>query len=495
MKITPTLARARELCNGHTMIPIAMEIYADMTTSIGVLNALRKHSKNCFLLESVKTGDSWSRYSFLGYEPEQVISASEGSLHAPGPLAAAISEEAPVDAIRKLLSMYKSPSIEGLPPFTGGLVGYFSYEFASYFEPALKLQSKNPENFDEFRLMLIQKVIAFDHFKQKIYLIVNVPTADLEQSYMEGVAALKDMERMVMENTPLGTSENNRVGTFSPAFTKQQYCNIVEKAKHYIHEGDIFQCVPSNRFKASFEGDLFQTYRELRTINPSPYMVYMSIGDTEIACASPETLVSLRDGIVHTYPLAGTCGRGKTLQEDEALVAALLQNKKELAEHDMLVDLGRNDLGKISKFGTVQVEKYREIKQFSHVSHIASRVSGEIDVQYDALDAIAATLPAGTLSGAPKKRAMEIIDEMERVRRGIYGGAIGYIDFSGNMDMCIGIRMAVHKNGNVYVQSGGGVVADSDPEMEYLETRRKAQAMMQALGNAQISDAEGEELL
>ena len=260
---------------------------------------------------------------------------------------------------------------------------------------------------------------------------------------------------------------------------------MVEKAKYHIKEGDIFQIVLSNRLEADFEGSLLNTYRVLRTVNPSPYMFFFTSSDMEVAGASPETLVKLEDGVLHTFPLAGTRWRGKTKEEDEALEKELLQDEKELAEHNMLVDLGRNDLGKISKFGSVEVERYMDILRFSHVMHIGSTVRGEIDDKHDALDAVDAVLPAGTLSGAPKIRACQLINDLEGNKRGIYGGAIGYIDFTGNLDLCIGIRLAYKKNNHVFVRSGGGIVADSVPENEYNESINKAAAVVKAIKEAQ----------
>ena len=277
-------------------------------------------------------------------------------------------------------------------------------------------------------------------------------------------------------------------GEITPLFDKDTFCDMVEKAKHHIHEGDIFQIVLSNRLSASFEGSLLNTYRVLRTMNPSPYMFYFSGTDVEVAGASPETLVKLESGVLHTFPLAGTRPRGKTEAEDKALETELLADEKELAEHNMLVDLGRNDLGKISKFGTVQVEKLHSIERYSHVMHIGSTVRGEIREECDGLDAIEAVLPAGTLSGAPKIRACQLIGELENNKRGIYGGAIGYIDFTGNMDTCIAIRIAYKKNGKVFVRSGAGIVADSVPEKEYEECLNKAKAVVNALKLAEEAD-------
>ena len=277
-------------------------------------------------------------------------------------------------------------------------------------------------------------------------------------------------------------------GEISQLFDKDGYCSMVEKAKRHIHEGDIFQIVLSNRLSAPFEGSLLNTYRILRTINPSPYMFYFSGTDVEVAGASPETLVKLENGILHTFPLAGTRPRGKTEEEDNALQAELLSDEKELAEHNMLVDLGRNDLGKISKFSTVQVEKLHSVERYSHVMHIGSTIRGEIRDDCDALDAIEAVLPAGTLSGAPKIRACQLIGELENNKRGIYGGAIGYIDFTGNMDTCIAIRIAYKKSGKVFVRSGAGIVADSVPQKEFEECLNKARAVIDALMQAEHAD-------
>jgi len=328
-------------------------------------------------------------------------------------------------------------------------------------------------------------VIAFDHLRQKIILIVNMPLADVEVGYNKAVMELKQLEELLRNGEKKNEPGGRLTGEVTPLFNKEQFCNMVEKAKHHIREGDIFQIVLSNRLSAPFEGSLFNTYRILRTINPSPYMFYFSGTDVEVAGASPETLVKLENGVLHTFPLAGTRPRGKTAEEDKALEKELLADEKELSEHNMLVDLGRNDLGKISRFGTVQVEKLHSVERFSHVMHIGSTVRGEIDEKHDAFDVIEAVLPAGTLSGAPKIRACQLIGKLENNKRGIYGGAIGYIDFTGNMDTCIAIRIAYKKNGKVFVRSGAGIVADSVPEKEFEECINKAKASLKALELAQ----------
>jgi anthranilate synthase component 1 len=337
--------------------------------------------------------------------------------------------------------------------------------------------------------MLFDKVIAFDHFRHKIVLIVNMRLDDGDAGYNRAVLALKQLRELLLTGERREEPGGHMTGPVEQLFSESQYCEMVERAKGHIREGDIFQIVLSNRLSAPFEGSLLNTYRILRTINPSPYMFYFSGTDVEVAGASPETLVKLEDGVLHTFPLAGTRPRGKTDKEDAALEAELLADEKELAEHNMLVDLGRNDLGRISKFGTVKVEKLHSIERFSHVMHIGSTVRGEIREDKDALDAIEAVLPAGTLSGAPKLRACQLIGELENNKRGIYGGAIGYIDFTGNMDACIAIRIAWKKNGRVFVRSGAGIVADSVPQKEYLECINKAKAVMNALEQAREVDS------
>ena len=344
---------------------------------------------------------------------------------------------------------------------------------------------EDEEGFKDVDLMLFDKVIAFDNLKQKIIVIENMKLGEGEDGYNRAVETLKGLVDLLHNGKKIEERSGKLTGEVTPLFEKQAFCDMVERGKHHIKEGDIFQIVLSNRLSAPFEGSLLNTYRVLRTINPSPYMFYFSGTDVEVAGASPETLVKLKDGILHTFPLAGTRPRGKTPEEDKALEAELLADEKELAEHNMLVDLGRNDLGKISKFGTVEVEKLHSIERYSHVMHIGSTVRGQITDDHDAFDAIEAVLPAGTLSGAPKIRACQLIGELENNKRGIYGGAIGYIDFTGNMDTCIAIRLVFKKNGKVFVRSGAGIVADSDPEKEYQECLNKARASLKALELAQ----------
>lgn len=487
MKILPALSEVKEIAASgkYDIVPVSMEILSDFITPIETMKILQNVSTHCYLLESAQASEAWGRYSFLGFDPKLEITCINGQMKI-GDLT--VQTKNPSDYIRQILSRYKSPGFPYLPPFTGGLVGYFSYDYLSYHEPAVKCEVEDSEAFKDVDLMLFDKVIAFDHLCQKIILIVNISLKDPETGYNKALVELKQMKELLQHGEKKQNFSGKLLGEVTPLFDKERYCEMVEQAKHHIREGDIFQIVLSNRLSAPFEGSLFNTYRVLRTINPSPYMFYFSGTDVEVAGASPETLVKLENGVLHTFPLAGTRPRGQNEEEDRRLEEELLADEKELAEHNMLVDLGRNDLGKISRFGSVKVEKLHEIERYSHVMHIGSTVRGEIREGCDALDAIEAVLPAGTLSGAPKIRACQLIGELENNKRGIYGGAIGYIDFTGNMDTCIAIRIAYKKNGKVFVRSGAGIVADSVPEKEYEECLNKAKASLRALEIAQEDD-------
>ncbi len=483
---SPTLKEARTLAAGdYREIPVTRELLSDFLTPIQALRILRAQDNHCFLLESAADSEGWGRWSFLGFEPELEITAKDGVVQFRDGAQHSTRIQPPGEALRQLLAEHKSPRIPGLPPFTGGLVGYFSYDYMKYAEPSLRLTGADQEKFKDMDLMLFRSVIAFDNFRQKLILITNADTADLDNSYPAACQQLDRMAELLRHGAPAPRRPARLTTPVEPLFSQEQYCSMVETAKHHIREGDIFQVVLSNRLEAGFEGSLLDVYRVLRTINPSPYLFYFTSDDMELAGASPETLVKLEDGVLHTFPLAGTRPRGATPLEDRALEEALLSDEKELSEHNMLVDLGRNDIGKISRFGTVQVEKYLSVERFSHVMHIGSTIRGELREDCDAVDAIDAILPAGTLSGAPKLRAAEIIDQLENNKRGVYGGAIGYLDFTGNLDTCIAIRLAFAKNGKVFIRSGAGIVADSVPEKEYQECINKAQAVVRALELAQ----------
>ncbi len=480
MQILPSNDDVKKIAESgkYKVLPVSCEILSDICTPIEAMKILKNISSHCYMLESVADKEKWGRYTFLGFDPKLEITCVNSEMKV-GDIT--VHTDNPSDYLRNILAEYKSPRFDYLPSFTGGLVGYFSYDYLCYSEPSVRMDVEDTESFKDVDLMLFDQVIAFDNFRQKIILIVNMPLADIEAGYNNAILKLNQMAELLKNGTKKEEPCGRLTGEVKPLFEKNEYCNMVEKAKDHIKEGDIFQIVLSNRLSAPFEGGLLNTYRILRTINPSPYMFYFSGTDVEVAGASPETLVKLEDGILHTFPLAGTRPRGKTQEEDEALERDLLSDEKELAEHNMLVDLGRNDLGKISKFGTVQVEKLHSIERYSHVMHIGSTVRGEIREDCDGLDAIEAVLPAGTLSGAPKIRACQLIGELENNKRGIYGGAVGYIDFTGNMDTCIAIRIAYKKNGNVFVRSGAGIVADSDPQKEYQECINKAKAVVNAL--------------
>ena len=487
MKITPTLEECKIIAaeGSYGVIPISTELYADMTTPIEVLRILKKVSGHVYLLESAEADKRWGRYSFLGYDPLLEITCYNGMTTIKSELTSRTDSGDVRGIIRNVMEENKSPKLPGLPSFTGGLVGYFSYDYIKYSEQKLKLEDKEQQDFRDMDLMLFDQVIAFDHYRQKVLLIAGVMTDDLEASYQKAEGKLVEMAQLLKTGPYMEFEKLKLESDIRPQFPEAEYCKMVEKAKHYIREGDIFQVVLSNPMRAKATGNLFDTYRVLRATNPSPYMFYFSSDDIEIAGASPETLVKLEAGNLSTFPLAGTRPRGKTREEDRELEAGLLKDEKERAEHNMLVDLGRNDIGKISKIGSVKVEKYMCVEHFSHVMHLGSTVVGDLREDKDAVDAVDAILPAGTLSGAPKFRACQIIEELEHSKRGIYGGAIGYLDFTGNLDTCIAIRLVYKKKGEICIRSGAGIVADSVPEKEFEECCNKARAVVQAIAQAQ----------
>ena len=477
----------RQYTNDYKYIPVKKEILSDITTPIELIRVLRGVSPHVFILESVMEQEGWGRYTFLGYNPKLCITCANNHLKIFDANGSLVLEEVvrePKVHLKNILDKYKSPKLDGYPSFTGGLVGYFSFDYIKYAEPKLNLDAEDSEGFKDFDLMLFDKVIAFDNLKQKIVIIANASTDDFDASYKQALIDIDEIINLIKTGVKADIPKGELLSDYRALFSKEEFCDKVNKAKDYIYEGDIFQVVLSNRLEAEFKGSLFDTYRILRTLNPSPYMFYFSGDDMEVAGASPETLVKLEDGVLHTFPLAGTRPRGRDKSEDKSLEEELLRDEKELSEHNMLVDLGRNDIGRIAKFGSVEVERYMEVLHFSHVMHIGSTVRGEIKDNLSAVDVIDAILPAGTLSGAPKIRACEIINELENNKRGIYGGAIGYIDFAGNLDTAIAIRIAYKKNDKVFVRSGAGIVADSNPESEYKECLNKAKAVMLSIEKA-----------
>lgn len=492
----PSLEEVRELAatGKYRRIPVKRELYSDGFTTIEATRALREASCHVFLLESAEPEERQGRYSFLGYNPSAEITCLDGRLsvrtNVEGDGASheeVMHVEHPGPYLRSVINNNRSPQLEGFPPFSGGLVGYFSYDYLKYAEPALRRSDLGHADFLDMDLMLFDQLVVFDSYRQKMILIagVHVDGSSLEEAYADAVSRIDETERILRTGKRKRFEPLKLTGELKPHFSKEEFGHMVDVAKHHIREGDIFQVVLSDPITALARGSLFDTYRVLRSMNPSPYMFYFTSDDVEIAGASPETLAKLADGNLYTYPLAGTRPRGKTPQEDEDLAAELLRDKKELAEHNMLVDLGRNDLGRIAELGSVKVEAYHQLLRFSHVMHIGSTVVARIDKRYDAVDAVDSILPAGTLSGAPKLRACQIIQDLEGSKRGIYGGAIGYLDFAGNLDTCIGIRLAYKKNGTVCVQSGAGIVFDSIPEREFQECQNKARAVVSALHEAE----------
>ena len=487
VQVFPAKEEVKKLAESgkYSVIPVYTQLYADMATPVEVVKRLKMVSGHVFLLESAEDNKRWGRYTFIGYDPKLEIVCRDGKVQVTQDGCRKISYENPRECVRRIMEAYQSPRLEELPSFSGGLVGYFSYDFIKYSEPSLDLDARDTEQFQDVNLMLFDKLVCFDNYSQKILLIKNIGADNAEPAYEEARKELEALKELVLNGEKEEEQPFMLKSEFEPLFSEDAYCRMVERAKEYIREGDIFQVVLSNRMEAEMEGSLLDVYRVLRTQNPSPYMFYFSGEDGEIAGASPETLVKLEGRKLYTFPLAGTRRRGADREEDERLEAELLKDEKELAEHNMLVDLGRNDLGRISEIGSVQVEKYMGIHRYSHVMHIGSTVSGIIREDRDALDAVDAVLPAGTLSGAPKIRACQIINELENNKRGIYGGAIGYLSFTGDLDTCIAIRLAFSKNGKVYVRAGAGIVADSVPVNEYRECLQKAAAVVKAAGCAE----------
>lgn len=483
--LKPDCAQITELAQQFNTIPVYEEIYADVVTPITLLQRIAQRSTRYYLLESVEGGERWGRYSFLGFDPVLRITCQQGKVTIEEQGETHQINQEPFAALREVMQQYHTPQLEALPPFSGGLVGYFAYHSIGLAESILQLQQGD---FPEFDLMLYRKIIAYDHLKQKIILIVNIRTDHLLENYGKAVAELEDLKKLVSDSTPLPKTITKSCPKFRCNVSQEAYADMIERTKEHIFAGDIFQAVISRKFETDYTDSLFNAYRVLRTTNPSPYMVFIQCDDVQIISTSPETLVKLQNGQLSTFPVAGSRPRGKSKEEDLELEQELLQDEKELAEHNMLVDLGRNDIGRLSKYGTVKVSEYQQIHRYSRIMHICSEVNGQIADGLDAFDAIQSILPAGTLSGAPKIRACQLIDEIEGESRGIYGGALGYIDFHGNMDTCIAIRMAVKKDNKVTIQAGGGIVADSVAEMEYLESENKAKAVMQAILQASEVD-------
>ena len=476
----PTLNKVEELLKEYQMVPVFYEVLADYMTPIRMFQALRKEGTPCFMLESVENKDQWGRYSFIGINPKSEIKISGKELEVDG---VKQEEEFKMSYLSDLIKKYKSPVMEDYPKLTGGLIGYFGYDMIRQVEKKLTNVPEDDLKMPECHLCMYDEIIAFDHLANKAVIIQNIHKGDnIKQKYEE----LEDKAELILHKMerPVSLSKDR----FTPAkaevtsnLTKEQYEANVKKAKEYIKNGDIFQVVLSQRFEVETDVDPFDVYRCLRTSNPSPYLYFI---DYQVVGASPEKLVSVLNGIVATKPIAGTVPRGKTKEEDDMLVRQLVNDPKERAEHTMLVDLGRNDVGKVSKFGTVEVKNFMTVEKYSKVTHLVSDVQGELRDDENPINALMSVLPAGTLSGAPKVRAMEIIDELENKKRGVYGGTVGYLGFDGNIDTCIAIRTVVFKDGKGYVQAGAGIVNDSVPEKEFMETKNKALAVVNAVKEA-----------
>ena len=491
--LMPSLAEARRLAREYDVVPLYAELIGDLETPISA--ALKfADEENVFLLESAEAAERFGRYSFLGFDPKRTLSYRDGLYTVVD--ADGVREVAAKDPFRGLAEIVGQKSIAplpNLPAFVGGAVGYFSYDAVRYVEklPA-ELVPPDELQVPEAYFVVTETLIVFDHLRHKVLVISLVDAANLRDVEGEGFAAAyrraaddvrRVAERLAAPNVRRALPGGDGAGfEISSNFTRAAYEEAVEKAKEYIRAGDAFQIVPSQRFFAEI-GDLdpFLLYRGLRTVNPSPYMTYLKLGDLALVGASPEPLVRVEGRRVMTRPAAGTRRRGATPEEDALLAEELLADAKERAEHVMLVDLGRNDLGRVAEIGTVQLESFMEVERYSHVMHIVSTVEGILREQYTALDALAAAFPAGTVSGAPKVRAMEIIDELEPTRRGPYAGATGYYGIDGRLDTCITLRTALLKGSRAYFQAGAGVVADSVPSLEYEETRNKAGAIVRAL--------------
>lgn len=493
--ITTHVEEVIKLAKQYNLIPVVRPLLADMETPIRIFRRVAQREQ-AFLLESVEGGIQWARYSFIGTDPFMMVKAKKGKVVIERAGEQTELPGKPLEELKAILRKYRSPKLPELPPFTGGAIGFFGYDLLQYYEK-LPAHQVDDMNMQDIQFMFCDRVIVFDHVKQHILLVANVHVQegdsdeDIRRTYGQAQQALDEMADLLLDEGP-GERLNHRpvpgdveLGEIQSNMTKQQYLDMVERGKEYIRAGDIFQVVLSQRFHIETAVDPLHVYRVLRTMNPSPYMYYLKMGEEIIVGTSPEALVKVEGDRVETRPIAGTRPRGATPEEDAALEVDLLQDEKERAEHVMLVDLGRNDLGRVSEFGTVKCENYMDIERYSHVMHMVSKVSGKLRNDKDFFDAFISCLPAGTVSGAPKLRAMEIIAELEREARGTYAGAIGYLGFSGNMDSCITIRTIVFKNGKAYVQAGGGVVWDSLPENEYQESMNKAKALLKAIRTAE----------
>ncbi|MFZ7120317.1 MAG: anthranilate synthase component I [Eubacteriaceae bacterium] len=478
--IYPDKKQYEEYKKEYSVIPVIKEIEGDIDTPITLFKKLCEN-KVSFLLESVDGGNKWGRYSFIGRKPYITIKGENKKITITKDNKISKEYGKSLDIVRKLFKNYKMPNQKEYPDFLGGGVGYIAYDVIRDYEKLVQINEDDIE-LPDLHLLIMEEFIVYDHMKQKILIIINNFTEKDEISYTQSLDRIQEIEREIRE-VVVNFSFNNQYEhlSFKSNETKESFMRKVKTAKEYIRKGDIFQVVLSQRFTIDTTIEPLEFYRVLRSLNPSPYMYYLNYGEYQVVGSSPELLVKLKDKKIETCPIAGTRPRGKNEEDDDAYAVDLLEDEKEKAEHLMLLDLARNDIGKLSKFGSVEVTNFMEIQRYSHVMHIVSNVVGDLDDKHDMFDVIISCLPAGTVSGAPKVRAMEIIDELETTKRGLYAGSVGYFGFNGNMDMCITIRTVLLKEGKAYIQAGAGIVADSNPSLEYEETLKKAGALIDAV--------------
>jgi len=482
--IQPDFKTFCRLARQGNLVPVYETFTADLLTPVGAHLRLARDAKYSFLLESVEGGENLARYTFAGANPQEVFRARGRICTLESKGKRVEFDENPIEQLRQLTARYHPVRVPGLPPLIGGAIGYFAYDMVRLIE-RIAATGRDDLGLDDCVMMFYLGIVAFDHVQHRVWVIRNVFTegeGSLRAKYDAAVREIRRTRRTL--ESPLPPQRRaRRAGPLrvKSNFTKAQYLAAVRKAKSYIRAGDIFQVVPSQRFSAATNADPFEIYRALRVVNPSPYLYFLHLNDVSVVGSSPEMLVKVQGHDVFYRPIAGTEPRGRTEIEDRELEAKLLADPKERAEHIMLVDLGRNDLGRVCEYGSVKVERLMFVERYSHVMHLVSSLRGRLRDEVDCFDALMACFPAGTLSGAPKIRAMEIIDELEPTRRGLYAGSVMYLDFSGNLDSCIALRTLVAKNGRAYIQAGGGIVADSVPEREYQETVNKARAVVKAL--------------
>jgi anthranilate synthase component 1 len=487
MKMT-SFDEFKELARRGTFVPVCREIVADLFTPVSAFLKIADQADYAFLLESVEGGEHVGRYSFLGKDPFLILRARDGrtTIDRGGKLT--VSDRPFIDTLRGLMADFRSPFVPGLPRLTGGAVGYIGYGAASWFEPVLGDLGTSPDGADTAGFMLFDTVLAFDHARHRILIIANAritPDEDLESLYQFACAKIEFLERELERTLSHAPSQPAAELQLRSNYTREAFEAHVRTAKEHIAAGDIYQVVLSQRFEAEVAADPFTVYRALRHINPSPYMYFIRIGAISVVGSSPEMLVRVEGSRVETHPIAGTRPRGHNEEEDLRLAEELKRNEKERAEHVMLVDLGRNDVGRVCEYGSVRVPQFMGLERFSHVMHLTSVVEGRLAEHCDRFDALVSCFPAGTVSGAPKVRAMQIIRALEPSGRGIYAGAVGYLDFAGNLDFCIAIRTIIMSGGKAFIQAGAGIVMDSNPTAEYEETRDKMRALVHALELAQ----------